>query len=391
MILFPTIWWLFPAACMLLLVVSLFITRSGKRENEFQQKVFVALGALLGFIALALPLFKQPVFQVSLINYGLGIPLAAIGLVGRIYPMVYLQSQGTTTTMKSVAKLVDSGPYAWVRHPQYTAGLVMMLGWFLIWGAWYALGLLPLIAVMIFAQARIEEKYILQKQFGEAYAAYQERVGMLLPRLGKKDPLRITTALLGVYAGLIAIQHGIFEVFQGNISPDGLLFNAIGPPCLPEMVWHACFPAMTLIPNLFASGVATIIIGVMVMLWALFFVSHRYGGRILFILSILQLMVGSGFVPVFIGMVAAIASLGLRRWSSPGRLALLEMMWPWPLILMFLWLPGSWLLGHFFSGPMLSLSLLLFFVFDIGLPVLAAVSGFAHRNYRRRKNNDKSS
>ena len=70
-----------------------------------------------------------------------------------------------------------------------------------------------------------------------------------------KNPLRVTTAFLGLYAGLIAIQHGIFESLQGSRAPDGLMFNAIGPPCQSEAVWHACFPAMTLIPNLFTTGI----------------------------------------------------------------------------------------------------------------------------------------
>jgi protein-S-isoprenylcysteine O-methyltransferase Ste14 len=81
-----------------------------------------------------------------------------------------------------VSKLVDTGPYAWVRHPQYTAGQVMLLGWFLIWGAWYALCVLPLMAAIIYVQVHIEEKSILEKIFGEAYTAYRKRVGMLLPR-----------------------------------------------------------------------------------------------------------------------------------------------------------------------------------------------------------------
>jgi len=29
-------------------------------------------------------------------------------------------------------------------------------------------------------------------------------------------------------------------------APDGLLFNAIGPPCQPEAAWHACFPDPTI-------------------------------------------------------------------------------------------------------------------------------------------------
>jgi protein-S-isoprenylcysteine O-methyltransferase Ste14 len=385
MIHFPAIWWLFPATSMLLLVFSLFLTRSGIREKALLQKVFVALGALLGFVALALPFFEQPVFYVPIINYGLGIPLAVIGLVGRIYPMVYLQRQGTTTAMDSVAKLVDSGPYAWVRHPQYTAGLVMLLGWFLAWGAWYALGWLPLIAGMIYAQARIEEKYILERLFGEAYAAYREQVGMLLPRLAEKDAVCITTGFLGGYAGLIAMQHGIFEILQGSHAPPGLLFNAIGPPCQADAVWHACFPALTLIPNLLVTGVAAVVgrFGDLCRLGARLYRSTV--ARRAWILGAScpcwLLLVGGGFVPVFIGLVAAVAgSLGRSPARLP-RLAFLAALWPWPLVLLALWLPGSWLLGHFFGPAMLSVGGLLFLVFDIGLPVLAAASAIA-RNFR---------
>jgi len=185
---------------------------------------------------------------------------------------------------------------------------------------------------------------------------------------------------------LIAIQHGIFESLQGSRAPEGLMFNAIGPPCQPEMVWHACFPAMTLIPNLLVTGVTAIVIGTTLILWALFFVRRRYAGWILAILSIFLLLVGGGFVPVFIGMLAAIASRNLGRSSARPRLAFLAELWPWPLVLMALWLPGSWLLGYFFGPAMLSVGGLLFFVFDIGLPVLAAVSGATHFESNRKRN-----
>jgi len=196
-----------------------------------------------------------------------------------------------------------------------------------------------------------------------------------------KNPLRITTAFLGIYSGLIAIQHGIFEILQGNTAPDGLMFNAIGPPCQAEMVWHACFPAMTLIPNLLVTGIATVVIGATLMFWSLFFLHRSYAGWIPGILSILLLFIGGGFVPVFIGMTAAIASRGLERSSSQPRLAFLTVLWPWPLVLMAFWLPGSWLLGHFFGAAMLSASGLLFFVFDLGLPVLAAIASFGRAKH----------
>lgn len=193
-----------------------------------------------------------------------------------------------------------------------------------------------------------------------------------------KNPLRVTVTFLGVYAGLIAVQHGIFATLQGSRAPDGLMFNAIGPPCQPGAVWHACFPAMTLIPNLLVTGVTAALVGLVIAIWATAFVGRKRGGLVLGTLSLLALLVGGGFVPVFIGLIAAIASRGLGRPPAPPRLPFLAALWPWPLVVMALWLPGSWLLGHFFGAAMLSVGGLLFLVFDIGLPVLAAVAGTTH-------------
>jgi protein-S-isoprenylcysteine O-methyltransferase Ste14 len=187
MIPFPAIWWMFPAAVILLILLSVYLTRSGRMEQPLVRAGFVAFGALIGFAALLLPLFQQPSFEHPILQYYVGLPLAVIGLLGRIYPALYLRRRGTTTTLDPVAKLVTSGPYAVVRHPQYTAGFLLMLGWYLFWGALYALYLLPLIAVVIYIQALIEERYILAAAFGSQYAQYATRTGMLLPWLGKKS------------------------------------------------------------------------------------------------------------------------------------------------------------------------------------------------------------
>ena len=378
MITFPAIWWFFPAAALAFISLSFFLTRSGKLESEMVRKTLIGAGTMLGFFTLALPLFEQPAFNHPLVQYGLGLPLLVLGVLGRFYPMLYLHKKGTTTTLDEVGKLVDSGPYAWVRHPQYTAGLVLLLGWFLAWGGWYAPGFMPLIAGMVYAQARIEEKHILEVLFGEVYADYRERVGMLLPRLAGNRSLQITATFLGIYAGLLAIQHSIFEIMQGSRAPGCLMFNAIGPPCQAETVWHACFPAMTLIPNLLITGIAAVLVGLGMVVWSAAFIGRRRGGLILGVLSMLALLVGGGFVPVFIGMAAAVTGSRLRSPVRAGGMVwrILAALWPWPLLMMAFWLPGSWLLGHFFGAAMLAVGGFLFLVFDLGLPVLAAVSGF---------------
>lgn len=84
------------------------------------------------------------------------------------------------------SKLVTSGPYSIVRHPQYVGGIIFIIGWFLIWGGLYSLYVLPALIISILFQALIEEKYILEKEFKDDYRNYQDKVGMFLPRIRRK-------------------------------------------------------------------------------------------------------------------------------------------------------------------------------------------------------------
>jgi len=60
---------------------------------------------------------------------------------------------------------------------------------------------------------------------------------------------KVAASILGAYAGLLGVEHGIFETLQGSTAPDGIMINALGAPCEAETVWHACYPALTLVPN----------------------------------------------------------------------------------------------------------------------------------------------
>ena len=198
-----------------------------------------------------------------------------------------------------------------------------------------------------------------------------------------KNALRIAISTLGVYAGLLGMEHGYFETLQGNAAPGGLVINAIGTPCQADLVWHACFPALTVIPNMLATGILAIIAGLSVLIWSIVFIQRERGGLILLLLSLLLFAVGGGFVSTFIGAIAGIAGSRInvstiRRKLPANWLRFLAKLWPWTLISMIAWFLGSWIMGHFFGQAMLSMSTFLFFFFDVGLPLLTVFSGFAY-------------
>ena len=77
------------------------------------------------------------------------------------------------------ARLVEHGPYRWIRHPMYTA--VMVCGWAAAgtsasWVAWLSLAALVVVLVV---KAVFEERWMLQAHPG--YAAYRQGTRWFLP------------------------------------------------------------------------------------------------------------------------------------------------------------------------------------------------------------------
>ncbi|MFX0125428.1 MAG: methyltransferase family protein [Candidatus Hodarchaeota archaeon] len=166
-----------------IIVISFFLTKYNKFEYKIFRNGFVLMGALVGIIAFFLVFVEQPRIENIIVNYILGIPIAVFGIIGRIYAALYLRTKGTTTTLDKVSSLISSGPYGWVRHPQYTTGILSIAGWFMMWGASYCLLIFPLLTSLVVIQAFIEEKNILEKEFGEGYSKYQKQVGMFFPKI----------------------------------------------------------------------------------------------------------------------------------------------------------------------------------------------------------------
>lgn len=80
-------------------------------------------------------------------------------------------------------KLVTTGIYAYIRHPQYTGFLLMTLGMVCEWATLPLLIMWPILAVLYYRLARKEEAEM-RAEFGTAYIVYKRRTGMFFPRLG---------------------------------------------------------------------------------------------------------------------------------------------------------------------------------------------------------------
>lgn len=76
-------------------------------------------------------------------------------------------------------ELIQTGPFALVRHPIYSGGLLLGLGWALFVQGWWTLGFVAALFVLLDAKSRREEKWLAEKF--PAYRTYQERVRKLVP------------------------------------------------------------------------------------------------------------------------------------------------------------------------------------------------------------------
>jgi protein-S-isoprenylcysteine O-methyltransferase Ste14 len=92
------------------------------------------------------------------------------------------QFWSSRVTLKEGHELIQSGPYARVRHPIYSGIALAMIGTALFVGEWRALLGAGIFIVGHWQKAQREEA-LLTSQFGPEYDAYRNRTGSLLPRL----------------------------------------------------------------------------------------------------------------------------------------------------------------------------------------------------------------
>jgi hypothetical protein len=195
-----------------------------------------------------------------------------------------------------------------------------------------------------------------------------------------RQATRIVATYFGVIAGIAGLEHGYFEILQGNTRPASLMFPSMGPPCVPEQIWNACEPAMSILPNFLVTGIITVLLGLAMMVWSAAFAQRKHGGLVLILLSIVFLLFGGGFFPPIIGLVGGAAGTQINKplTGKPGSVTrFAARLWPWPLVILMVWVLGQFPVGYFFNDFLKSIMGLGLLLILTMLP-LSVYTGYAH-------------
>ena len=150
--------------------------RLNVKEKQHQQRMVVALSGLMfiaGFVAAGLTIRFNWYLLPSWVTYA----FAAVFLAGYILYAVVLKENAYLSRTVEVQKgqtVVDTGLYGIVRHPMYSATLLMFLAMPLILGSVYAFVIFLAYPFIIAKRIKAEEA-LLEKEL-EGYSEYKKKV-----------------------------------------------------------------------------------------------------------------------------------------------------------------------------------------------------------------------
>ena len=161
---------------MLIFSPELLAKRLKNKEKEQTQKYVVALSGLMfigGFIVCGLD-YRFAWSQVPLWMIITGSVLFIIGYV--LYAEVLRENAylSRIIEVQNDQKLIDTGLYSIVRHPMYTATLLMFLSMPIVLDSWWGLLLFAFYPALIIKRIQNEEQVLASDLKG--YTEYQQRV-----------------------------------------------------------------------------------------------------------------------------------------------------------------------------------------------------------------------
>jgi hypothetical protein len=216
--------------------------------------------------------------------------------------------------------------------------------------------------------------------------------------LSNVNATRVIATTVGVFFGLFSgVNHGLFEVLQGNAPTDGLVINAIGEA---QRFWlEGTEPAFTIIPNFMLTGIASMIVGLAIIIWSIWFLPGKHGRTIFLGLFILSFLVGGGIGQVAFFIPAWAFATRMDKPLTWWKKTLPRSTWPFLSNLWIVTLALATLailiglelaiFGYFpgFTDPeTLQNTAMLFVLSSAILYVIAFIAGFGHELMRMERN-----
>jgi protein-S-isoprenylcysteine O-methyltransferase Ste14 len=143
--------------------------------------VFLVAIALLMFQHIPLAWLYRQLFPQAVWAFWLGAAVMTAGLLFAVWARNHLGTNWSrSVTIKQDHQLIESGPYALVRHPIYTGILTGFLGTAIALAQVRGVIVLAMIFFVLWAKLRMEEQWM-RAQFGATYEAYSRRTAALVP------------------------------------------------------------------------------------------------------------------------------------------------------------------------------------------------------------------
>lgn len=103
---------------------------------------------------------------------------------------------------------------------------------------------------------------------------------------------RVIATTVGVIFGFSGMNHGFFELLQGNTPTENFVIQAIGEA---QRFWTlGTEEAFTILPTFLLSGLLSILVGLTIIIWSLWFLPTKHGRTVFLGLFILLFLVGGG-------------------------------------------------------------------------------------------------
>ncbi len=111
--------------------------------------------------------------------------IGGLVIMGRAWKQIY----------KANGKLVTSGFYDRVRHPQYFGLFLVTVGMLIQWPTIVTAAMWPILMLMYYRLARREEKEM-ESHFGDKYITYRQRVPMFWPQMATASRIAMPSSPL---------------------------------------------------------------------------------------------------------------------------------------------------------------------------------------------------